>query len=62
MGKVILVPALEEMSRITSKSLASATPSLEFQFPKMGKTGRSRFGGGVGEKSCQVWGVHWTLE
>lgn len=62
-GKVILVPIWEDMLRVTSIFMASTTPSLELQFPKMGKTE-----GGVGlvvvevvGKSRWVWEAHWTL-
>lgn len=36
-GKVVLVPVLEKMSRITSRCMASATLSLEFSFLRWGR-------------------------
>lgn len=36
-GKVVLVPVLEKMSRITSRCMASATLSLEFSFLRSGR-------------------------
>lgn len=50
-GKVILVLIWEEMLRVTSIFMASTTPSLELQFPKMGKTE-----GGVGLVVVEVVG------
>lgn len=53
-GKVILVPVWEEMSSMTSRVIASASPSLELTFPEMRKTdgGAGLVVVGVVEKSC----------